>query len=376
MRVLSTLQAKDLLCREGTGGSLSSGDFLDVVIAEYLRQALCDLSAFASPPRSAVFVTSVTNNVRRQLRAVWPSVYSTRVQRPSQRDQKAEGDLHPDAVRRVLETLEDLQEVSHLGGGYYAPTPTRLVQLDPTAVMVVGGTSTRDLRKQLPFPIRTSWIARLANPTEIPESWRVDEVVWQTVANWVGQPPTDLASWTADTLDRARNSLSTSAADTTEFEIYAPSSRTNLQWFRWVLASALTRLPSGLVLCRETHQRFGARRYWLGTIARTRKGMMAEKEFAVDAGTMRRLLYGLDQNAAAPTTVEVVASAHHALLRFENLIPPPERRAVIALCREVSAVPGKFPLIYELESQHLEFILELIKKLGVTIRQTSSLKRR
>jgi len=337
-------------------------------VAEYIRQTLSDLTSAQEGNPSAIYVTAITNNVRRQLGAVWPAVETRRTRRPSEREQAAEGDVHPDPVRRVFESLDDLREIDHLGNGYYAPTPTRLISLSDTTALVISGAPTKDVERQIQIPVSASWIARTARVQDIPSEFRSDEARWQSMRAWLGTPPGDLESWTDAYFDRAKRQLAVSGGSVTEFEVYQPMlNRSRPQAFRWIPVKTLRGERDELLLCRALEGRFGLRRYWLGTLSRSRGERRAEREYQVERTDVARLQYGVDRVHDAPTVVRLRRAGALARLTFTSILPPEERRALIAFGRDCSPKPGKFPIGYEFAEMHLPFILPLLERLGVAV---------
>jgi len=371
VKVLSSAQSQ-LAIAEQLGISMPEQTHVpdDQIVAEYIRQVLSDLLISTSEGASGVYVTRITNRVRMQLAPVWPILERRVETRPSLRFQEAEGDMQPDPIRRVLESLDDLREVAHLGHGYWTTTPLRFVRIGEQSTLVVSGETTGRLRKTISRLIQPSWIARTIQWGDLPERLKSDPRNVESRESWLGAPPGDLALWTQQLLTRARGGLAISGANLTEFEIYVPSlHRGKAQAFRWITAKELRLVPDGIQFCRATEGNyFRMRRYWLGIVVRSRAGFRAESEYPVDHSEMRRTQYGFDLIASAPTIVKLKRMQSSRELTFTNLLPAEERRALVAFGRERSARLGRFPLVYELEKQPLEqFILPLLQGLGIRV---------
>jgi hypothetical protein len=370
MRLLRPDDAADAL-REGFGfqQGLSDSSYQDQVIAEYVRQAIFDLASRSSSSRRSTYVTSVTNNVRRQLAPVWPRLERRRNQRPLVREQEREGDVVPDPIRRVLEALEDLGDVVHLADGYWAPTPTRLVRLNERIALVVGGAPTRVARTQIPAPISPSWIARTVDLRTVPDAFAADSVNWQDTKSWLGNPPEDLSEWTTSMFVQARAQQKRSGSEIQDFEIYQPASnRSRPQAFRWTPARMLARAPKDLVLCRAFEGRhFGLRRHWIGMVSKSRSGVRSESEFAVPGLIVRRLQYGIDLLQRAYTSARVEETGSSVSINFVNPLPPEERRLLVSLGEDRSPRPGKFPLRYRLNRSAFTALVPYLTALGVRV---------
>lgn len=375
---LLTLLARDFAL---PNASLSLDSPSDQVIAEYLRETLERLATNGGrAPSEPVHVASLTNQVRRQLRPIWPTLDKTRDRRATLSEQEAEGDTEPDPIRRVLEALQELRDIAHVGGGHWLPTPTRLVALPrersaPGDVLIIGGRSTRDLRLAHP-KISLRWIARVASADEIASDGQSGSTSWQPLEDWLGMPPESLEDWTRATLTRALESLAPSSPDVTEFQVYAPQAASRRpQALRWIDVQRLAHPPSGLLLCRTGSGHWSSgRRYWLGTVVSTRSARRAEREAEISPGDLRRLQYGLDLQAGAPTRVSIARNGGDDILSLPNFIPGEERRLLIAFGEDVSSVAGRLPLRYRFAGGVPPVVLSTLGRLGVVI--DSSVMRR
>jgi hypothetical protein len=338
------------------------------VIAEYIRRCIYDRTAASSNQRDSVYVSSITNHVRRQLSPVWPRLDRKRNRAPSLPEQEAEGDIDPDPVRRVLEALDDLRDVVHLGLGYWALTPLRLVRLSQDTALVVGGMPIDVARAEIAAPLAQRWISRTVSIAELPAAFVADHAKWQATSAWLGAIPSDLGPWTTSILAEAARRLKPSASDLTEFELYQPAlNRSRPQAFRWVPARTLSRPPQGLQFCRTFEDgRRGMRRYWIGTVGRTRTHLRSEAEYPIDTSTVRRLHYGIDARERAPTRISVLQGAD-VVLTLTNPLPPEERRLFTALGEDCSARLGKFPLRYRFDATAFDIVRPLLEQLSVQL---------
>ena len=345
----------------------------DQIIAECLRRALCWLASGGRTGHTEpVYVTSLLNGVREQLSPLWPSLRRSRHKRPSQVEQRLEGDKHPDPIRRVLQALNDLREVEHVGEGYWLPTPTRLVELPANnVVLVIGGLDTPELRRVLNPSVELLWITRTLPRAALDPATLENHSLWQSLSDYLGDPPPSLAHWTSALLSRASRSLRPSAAGYSRFEVYRPRAQgARLQYFRWVAADQLSNLPQGLLLCRTTDgYQLGPRRYWLGTMTAFRGEARAEKEYTLEPTDVPRLQYGIDLLEESPTRVLVRQRGEDVLVQFENFLPPEERRLLIAFGKEESERPGRLPLVYRIQHHHFGLIQQrVVEGLALAIR--------
>jgi hypothetical protein len=344
----------------------------DQIIAEYIRKTIVDIATREGELDTPVYISKVLNGVRAQLSTLIPSLQRKRNQRPSQRLIEAEGDTHPDAIRRILDALSDIGDLAHLGNGYWVPTPVRFVHLSEEIVLIAGGVPTFSLREFIGAPVHLSWIGRTVLWQALPNEARDNEALWQSKSSWLGKPPDDLNTWTGNLLASASRRMAPSASGLEEFEIYLPGSRpTQPQAFRWISSREIRREPEGLRLCRATEGRwFSVRRYFLAKLTRIHAGWVVSQECAVDQTDVRRLQYGFDAREQTPVLVRQQTRKGAAVLTFADFLPAEERRVLIAFGRDESRVPGRLPTRVAIETSHLPIVLEQLSRLGIAVRPT------
>ncbi len=341
----------------------------DPILAEYLRSGL---SALSRPLQEGgrpepVYVARLTNMVRRQLAPVWPELSPRRTKPPSQVEMESEGDSQPDPLRRVLDALNDLRDVCDLGKGYWLPCPVRLIQLPDGGVLVVGGANRLQLSALLKADVTSTWIARTLKQLTMPNHLASSVTMLQTFESWIGEDTGDLASWTNRVLQWGKSELGASASEVGSFEVYAPWLRPKVpQFFRWVRSEDLTKAPE-IVLCRSAAGRWGPRNYWLGSLLFRGGKAILEKESDLRPNDVRRLQFGLDMQHKAPTRVTTSRKGPDIMITLRSWLPPEERRLLLALARDVSAVPGRFPLTFQVAEKLSKNVLRLLEKLHIAI---------
>lgn len=373
-RVVSLAVARAALLEPYGSSSIGGAEDTppDPVIADQLRGALTD-EAYRGVELAAraVYVRRLTNRVRNQLSPAWPELERQRHSRPSQQDQRREGDSQPDSIRRVLEALWELREVDNLGDGYWLPVPTRCVEFGGSSedVLVIGCEPLVALRRRLHVTVRQNWIARTVKLSSLPPHIRNAAQYWQTLDAWLGSPPSDLVSWTHVQLAQARRRLTIAPAGVTEFEVYAPTeARTQYQVHRWLEAKRLRRVPKDIVLCRANEGRFvGRRRYWLGTMIEYKGTRMPESEVPVPFSDLRRLMYGLDAIAGTPTSARWKTKSTGITLKIGSPLPPEERRLLFALGRDRSERAGWLPLVLEVPKEYDHALVKCLAGLSLSI---------
>lgn len=343
----------------------------DPIIAEYLRSAIGALSR----PKSAdggpepVYISRLTHLVKRQLAPLWPELASKRTRTPSQTEMESEGDNQPDPIRFVLDGLNDLREVCNLGKGYWLPCPVRLVKLPDAGTLVVGGCNRVHLQEVLRTEVGCNWIARVLKDARVPSHLLSSPGDWQPFEAWLGDDPhhQNLAEWTQGFLDRAKCDLGASGSEVGALEVYAPWLRSkNPQYFRWVRVEELTK-PKEIVLCRRGGGRWGPRVYLFGSIGLKNGKPVLERESEIEQGLVRRLQYGLDALANAPTRVSVVRSSGELKVTLKSWLPPEERRLFFALTKEVSTTKGRLPQTFLVSESYANSILGRLERLRIAI---------
>jgi len=357
----------------GTSSSISEAlDLSDQIIADYLRKTICSLTtSFQSMDSSEpVYVRRLTNRVRRQLSPIWQDLHYSRNAQPSRRDMEREGDTQPDPIRRVLIALNDLGDLSELRHGYWLPSPVRLVELPISGrILVLGGLATQDLGELLSPRIQMPhWISRIIEKDKLPKNVQEDQDYWQSLENWLGETVVDLESWTRSRLTEAEENLAQSGSSFRDFEVYSPKlKQREPQFFRWVWSRELRKCPEETVLCRYRFGVGGPRNYLLGKLTNSESEIVLDREFAVQPYDVRRLQYGLDLLAGAPTAAKVKHIGSECELTLRSWVPPEERRLLLALARETSKTPGRLPLKFTFSVTGAQDIIEKIRMLGVTV---------
>lgn len=357
----------------GINGLTVEKESIDLVIAEYLRKTLCSLAGGISDHASdfrPIYITSLTNVVRRQLAPLWPELNLIEENSITVIGEQTQTKADPlsDPIRRVLETLMDLRDVIEVGNGYWLPTPVRLIQLpEKEKVFVVGGSATADLSRILGAEVKLSGFIRYVVKSSLSESVLRDKTWWQSYEEWLGNPPIDLKIWMEMILSKAKRNLHKSASDFTSFEVYVPAFRkVTLQYYRWVLFEDYVRnlntLPSDLVLCRTVsqHIQLAPTKYWIGSITLT----SLKNESPVSPKDVRRMMYGFDFINEA--SVQAVWEPE-GVINLKNWLPPQERRLLIALGRDISPEPGRLPLKYQVKPEWKDLIISALEKLRIHV---------
>lgn len=259
------------------------------------------------------------------------------------------------ALRYVLNVLTLMREAQELKGGYWFPTPIRLVPLDHTA-LVVAPVATTELARHL--PVSRAGYARylsMAGQSDLPR---------QSLDEWAGFETSNTAAWTQEVLRQGRASLGpTIPSENVEFfglQQFAAASGKGTRT-TWVRESRLAILnDGGIALCRS---RLGENyhRYFLGGI---KSGRLARETSA--PGDVARLQYGIAAINGRPLLVEVTNEHPASILHVFSAIPRSERRLLLALANRTDSVRGK---AYRVDvEEHSIILTKVLKNLGCDLR--------
>lgn len=331
----------------------------DALVAEWIRGVLAAECGLQQLEPSPIYTTSLLNRVRSQLSPLWTAL------RHEQEDSSQEGDL----LRRMLDSLEDLRDVEHIGRGYWLPTPLRLVRLTPQTALVVGGLPVMLIERELGCSVHHVWITRTVATADLTAGWLEDDRKWQALDQWMGFPPADLSTWLAGRRKKAEVSLVRSSSEMDDFEAYLPSlaPRGDPQWFRWVERRSLIEAPGELVLCRTRGGRFSQRRYWWARLGQSRGGIRPQHEAPVDIPDVRRLQYALDQEHHNPTSIRVTDDDETTVFVLRSAVPAEERRLMLALSEDISDTPGRYPIRLRVPKRIRRRIEKSLVGLGVEL---------
>jgi hypothetical protein len=266
-------------------------------------------------------------------------------------------------LRAALEDLEVLGDVAEVRGGRWLPAPLRCVALDAAgAWLLVGGRPTSEMPRASRAAIRANGTTRILAQT--PSSVGLD-LPAQPLDDWSRIPKESLAEWTKGVLD---------SADLVDFEgdlaveAYMPSARGQrqpmpFQYDRW--SAKLQALPEGRYLIRTRH-RFGPMRYAVASLKRG--SIIATGAIDLPPGELRRLLYGLDAQAEAPTVVRVSRHGSGWRLMLRNALPRGEERLLTALGDLRPSEDGRYyPRVWDLEGAFFSTVCDALERLKVVV---------
>ena len=260
------------------------------------------------------------------------------------------------SLRYVLNVLTLMREVQELNGGYWAPTPPRMVSLEQGA-MLIAPIPTDELKRHF-GGIQAAGYARV-----IVQSADVD-LPKQTLDDWAGFDVIDTKAWAGNAIRKATKEMSpTIEPQNIEFfgvqRISGPfGSRAAPAWVTDTRLAASA--DSKTVLCRSRLAENYYRYFW-GTLERGRivTESVAPKE-------IDRLQYGIAALTDRPITVVFDRDDGLPVVRTFAILPRPERRLLLGLAQRCDARAGK---AHQFQTEeHVQLIAEALQRLGCEIR--------
>lgn len=263
-------------------------------------------------------------------------------------------------LRYSLRVLNLMREAQELGGGYWFPTPLRVVPMNEHAI-VVGPIATRELRRHFPNVTRAGY-ARVCQQSETGSLPRQD------LDDWLGLTVLDSVVWTEAQIKNAKAHIGPTLASGKVEYLTAESKRIFSMTIRraaWTNNSYASHITSqGVVLCRErlAPERF---RYFFGKMEAGH--LTAEGPSHED---VTRLQFGLAALVGMPFTVGVSSREGQSVIHLPPSIPRPERQLVLALCTRDYSYPEK---AYRLHSENFaQMIVSRLRRLGCEVRSINA----
>jgi len=260
------------------------------------------------------------------------------------------------SLRYVLNVLALMREVQELKGGYWAPTPPRLVPLAQSAILIAP-IPTDELKRHF-AGVQAAGYARV-----ILQSADVD-LPKQALDDWAGFDVIDTKVWAGNALRKAAKEMSpTIEPQNIEFfgvqRILGPFGRRAAPG--WVTDTRLVASVDGkTVLCRSRLAENYYRYFW-GTLERGR--IVAE---SVAPKEIDRLQYGIAALTDRPITVVFDRDDGRRVVRTFAILPRPERRFLLGLAERCNARAGK---AHQFQTEeHMQLIAGALQKLGCEIR--------
>jgi hypothetical protein len=258
-------------------------------------------------------------------------------------------------LRYVLNVLNLMREVQELKGGYWFPTPLRVIPIEEQAI-IVGPVPTYELRRHFPSATRAGY-------TRVCLESDAKTVPKQEIDGWLGLEVYDTIRWVEAKLREACGEMgpTISSGNCQFFNVETIRSE-----FSGVVKPvwknnprAALALGDGVVLCREpvTHEYF---RHFVGRVVGAR--LVGEGTALRD---MTRVQFGFAALAGKPITVMITARDDEFAFHISAGLPRSERQLMLALgVRDVSC-PGK---TYHVRREFVSVIEARLQRLGCEVR--------
>jgi hypothetical protein len=321
-------------------------------IADHIRAMVYGAWISGSEENYSIHTTRILSNVRRIQRMVWPQ-------------DSWEHHKLGDRPRQVLDSLAVLGDVISVGGGYWIPGPTSLVELDGTQnVMVVGGIPSQIAAGHFGERVRSTAAFRHVGRRSILITPAKD--ILQTIDRWLGYAD-PIREWTNSILQQHGARLSVNMDIGVEpLEIYAPEIfRDQRKAGRWIRATEIDRALDGLRLCRLRQGTgvFGAP-HFLATFNYMGGQLALGRSVSVAADVSRRLRFGFDIVLQTPRQVAVTLDGTQFV--FDNSISLPEAEArVLSLAWRDLKKADDDSTVYYFHTLALPLMLRALARLGL-----------
>jgi hypothetical protein len=270
--------------------------------------------------------------------------------------------LEPGGIlRETLEEMELIGDVSRLRGGYWLPSPFRVVPLKALEhSLLIGGRPIWALSRALATRLDYSGVTRFA-------AGPVDEFPTESEESWCRLPKDDVEKWSARILGEAE--LQVFDDPEIEFELYAAGvpgvrrSQDGFQVHRWT--GTIAGLPDGRYLARQ--RLFRGRTHYL--VAEIKKGKVVRTgAFDAREGGVRRLMYGIDLRAKCPVRILVMRDNVSCKFVLSNEVPRAEHRLLTALATLKLPEDGRYyPRVWTSAAQYAPQIERALERLGVRL---------
>ncbi len=319
----------------------SSAVALPAVCAEAVRTALW---AIWSVDRRPVYTTRLLNAAARML-LPW---------------QTATEDLSlEEMLKNTLQELERIDDLAVMPGGYWSPTPLRVVHLERVQRwLLLGGCPSRLLPPAANAATERAGVARVLRcaPADVGlDACEIPEREWRRI------PARNLTEWAKTVLERSQ----LAPAGNLCVDIYAPGiTRAGaFQFDRW--RSSPQGLSDGRYLAR-TVSRYGMHTYYIAEIHRAQ--ITAAGRPLLEDGDIRRLQYALDRLSGNPTSVLVKRQSDCWMFRIQNALPRAEHQLLLAIGREMTPKSGTYyPRWWIVPANYAQQADQALRGLGISV---------
>jgi hypothetical protein len=258
-------------------------------------------------------------------------------------------------LRYALNVLNLMREVQELKGGYWFPTPLRVIPIEGQAILA-GAVPTRELRRHFPSAARAGY-ARVCVESD------TKTLPKQEIDAWLGLEAYDTVTWIEAKLREARAEMGpTIPSESVQFF--------NVETTRSAFGSVVKpvwkndpRAPlasrDGVVLCRVRvgHEYF---RHFVGCVDGVR--LVSEGPAPSE---IARVQFGIAALVGKRITVMVTVRDSDYVFHIPVGLPRSERQLILALGVRDISFPGK---VYRVRKEFVSLIDARLQSLGCELR--------
>ena len=227
------------------------------------------------------------------------------------------------SMPEALGTLQFLREAEPLGGGYWIPAPTRVVDLGGKPCLLVGVHPTAELRRHFGS-------ARRAGAGRVVDAEEVMGLPRQSLAEWRGHDGSDASNWARTTIESAMQQFAPSIVGegVEAFGIRtgrgATAHHREPAWVRVGDSAVCVWRGVGLFRARTSVTRY---RYFLGR-------HQSESVFLEGSPAREplRMQFGLAALQDQALTIKMASSQGAVSISLPISAPTAQRRLLVALC--------------------------------------------
>lgn len=225
----------------------------------------------------------------------------------------------PSLYKVGLRLLELLREVESLFGGYWLPTPFRVVEIKGELVFIGAIPDAHGLLGDA----RNEGLSRLL-AREV-----ADRFPRQSLECWMGVPPQNPSTIVAALIEKhKRTSAKTSGIPEVEYLSLAPGSAGRRGQLRWSETGISALSAEQIAICRQWHR--NRPRYFSASLHGGRIATEAPINTAI-----QRLLFAVARHAGAPIRAVIRPGRHGTEVTVSERLPIEEFRLSVLLSREI-----------------------------------------
>lgn len=334
----------------------------ETLMAETLRVAVWALNVL-KPDLLHTGTKATTRRVLAHARAILEPLRKRSNEHATQQSEQAIGDNVEEAnlERDALEALEEQGDEFSLAGRFWLPAPLRLVPIDRTQHLLVGGLPTHLLPPTLLQSMCVHSSFRQVNidkKESLPTSAYTGTWQFQSLNNWLGPSSPTLDKLIQDFYSRELSLVSEQGSVNLPYEAYA-AYVDKPQALRW---QSFQEVQDGRYLLR-TRTFWGIKQYSIGEVQNYHLARQSDQLRFTD---IRRLCYALDHEAKTPTQA-IWDRVHHRLI-LSSEIPTRERKQMAIIGNLRVPQEGYYPREWiGIQSQHASIVDDMLQQLGVLI---------